>query len=139
MQKLLITATIAFGLSTICHAESHTEVSTTEKTQSPRDEKRIARKTELAQKTLKSCENDLAELATKGTTLKGINKKMFDLFIAHANLEKDAAQDPEMAEHMRSHARYCKRYIGNAKRWLKKTDKHPKTPEKNTSNKEEKK
>lgn len=139
MQKLLFTVAIAFGLSTICHAETQAGASTTEKTQSPRDEKKIARKAERAHRILQACQAHLAELAEKGKALKGINKKMFDLFVAHANLEKDAAQDPEMAEHLMKHARHCNRYAANAKRWLEKAGKHTETAENTPPTKEEKK
>ncbi|WP_010300029.1 hypothetical protein [Candidatus Odyssella thessalonicensis] len=50
---------------------------------------------------------------------------MFDLFVAHAKLERDAAKDPEMAEHMKKHARHCKRYMGNANKYIKQSVETP--------------
>jgi len=61
----------------------------------------------------------LKEAEEKGKSLTGSDKKMFDLFVAHAKIEMTAAKDVDMKEHSLSHARHCKRYVANAHKYLK--------------------
>ncbi len=96
-----------------------------------RDEKKAEKKAERAHKVLEKCETSLKDSEEKGKALTGSDKKMFDLFVAHAKLEMAAAQDPEMKDHALSHARHCKRFMANAHKYLKSDSKEPaKTEEK---------
>lgn len=95
-----------------------------------RDEKKAERKAERAHKVLEICEASLKEADDKGKALTGLDKKMFDLFVAHAKLEMTAAQDADMKDHSLNHARHCKRYMANAHKYLKHADKEPTKEEK---------
>ncbi len=90
-----------------------------------RDEKKAEKKAERAHKVLEKCESSLKDSEEKGKALTGSDKKMFDLFVAHAKLEMDAAKDPEMKDHALSHARHCKRFMANAQKYLKSDSKDP--------------
>lgn len=96
-----------------------------------REEKKSEKKAERAHKLLEKCEASLKDSEGKGKDLTGSDKKMFDLFVAHAKLEMDAAKDPEMKDHALSHARHCKRFMANAHKYLKSDSKETvKTEEK---------
>ncbi|MBX3457680.1 MAG: hypothetical protein KF820_04905 [Candidatus Paracaedibacteraceae bacterium] len=84
-----------------------------------RDEKKAEKKAERAHKVLEKCEASLKESEEKGKALTGSDKKMFDLFVAHAKLEMEAAKDVDMKDHALSHARHCKRFMANAHKYLK--------------------
>ncbi|AIK97025.1 hypothetical protein [Candidatus Odyssella acanthamoebae] len=128
MNKILMSAAVIFCLSNMTMAEGSKAPEKKEQTEkaiekSERDEKKSAKKAERTHKVLEACEEALKKAEGHGKLLTGIDKKMFDLFIAHAKLEMDAAKDPEMADHMMKHARSCKRYVGNATKLEKQDDK----------------
>lgn len=95
-----------------------------------RDEKKAAQKAERAHKVLTTCESNLKDSEEKGKALTGVDKKMFDLSVAHAKLEMTAAEDVDMKDHSLKHARHCKRYMADAHKYLKHTDKEPAKEEK---------
>ncbi len=137
MYKLLLLGVFSVFLSQEALAskkeETKTEETKTEKAEESksRDEKKAEKKAERAHKVLEKCDASLKDSEEKGKVLTGSDKKMFDLFVAHAKLEMDAAKDPDMKEHALSHARHCKRFMTNAHKYLKSDAKeHTKAEEK---------
>jgi hypothetical protein len=135
MNKILMSAAVIFCLFNITMVDASKAPEKKEQTEktiekSERDEKKSAKKAERAHKVFEACEEALKKAEEHGKLLTGIDKKIFDLFIAHAKLERDAAKDPEMVDHMMRHARYCKRYVGDATKLGKQDDKTADYPEK---------
>lgn len=128
MKKLLLTASITLGFFNFADAakapvDAKTEQAEKSTVSSAREQKKLDRKEEQAQKVLETCQTRLKEVEEEGKTLSGLDKKMLDLDVAHATLEANAAKDPDMVKDMMKHARHCRRYLGKAKRHVKKAEK----------------
>ena len=125
-----MSAAVIFGLFSITMAEnikasenSDQKKQTLEK--SERDEKKAAKKSERAHKILAACEKAMEKAQAHAKHCSGPqkDKKDFDLYVAHAELEMKAAQDSETDEDRLQHARLCKRYIGKADKLCPQDDK----------------
>ena len=117
MKKFFLTSLISVGLALTASANEPTAATApammeaTKATENPaHSSKKMTKEERLAHST-KEVEGLMASVTEKAKSLTGADKKMADLYIAHAQLEIDAAKDADMKSHTSSHINKARRFL----------------------------
>ncbi len=134
MKNILLASLISLGFAMTANAETTTTETTIKTTEEHKTEPKKATepkahthkrmsKEERLQHNTKEAEDLVTSVSDKAKSLTGAEKKSVDLFLAHANLEMDAAKDDDLKTHAMAHINKAKRYLKNADRVISKSHK----------------
>lgn len=130
MKKFFLASLMSAGLILSANATESTKIMTTQPAtlEAPKamesvthSSKRMTKEERLAH-SLKEVDELMASLTEKLKSMTGGDKKMAELYMAHAKLEMDATKDEEMKSHAMSHAKKAKRFLKNASKFTAKVD-----------------